>query len=119
VLFEIVAFSQVMGSLRLATTITIGLYRFGPLILNLPSLVLRLLLAILSAVLGKIPWRAIKAVPGSHFSEAVRTATEEAQAFPLVQALRWLEEHPVSSRGLRAINFCLVVVFAGVELFTS
>lgn len=119
VLFDLVAFSQVMGHLRVATFFAVWSYRCLQVIINLPSLLVRIILAILSALLGKIPWRTVLAVPDSHFATAIRTATAAARSFPLVRALSWLEEHPVSNRAIKIANFCLFVVFAGVELFTS
>ena len=119
VLFDLVAFSQVIGRLRVVTFFAVWAYRCLQSLLNVPSMVLRIVFALLSALLGKISWRTVLAVPASHFSVAVQTSAADARSFALVRALSWLEDHPISDRAIKIANFCFVLVFAFVELFTS
>ena len=118
-LFDLVAFSKVMGHLRFASYVAIRSQRLWHYIFDLPSLLLRLMLAIGSALLRRLPWSAVPRVLRSHFVNAIDESAEDADSFFLVQALKWLEQHPVPDKTIKATNFCLFLLFSGIELLTS
>lgn len=118
-LFDLISFSIVMGHLRIASYVAIWSYRFWNRLLNIPILLVRLLLAAGSALVRRLPWSQVPKVFQKHVADAVDQSSADAESFPLVSALRWLELHPIPDKAIKSVNFCLFLLFSGVELFMS
>lgn len=118
-LFELIAFSKVMGHFSLAAHIAIRVNRLWQRVLNLPILILRVIFALILALLRKLPWSEVWAVLSRYWPDALNQSSEEASSSYLVRTFRWLELHPVPDRVIKAANFCMLIFFSGVELFTS
>jgi hypothetical protein len=119
VLFDFVAFSLVMGQLKVISFFTMASYRVWQLLLAAPAYVTGSVSMLALVVthrhrLRRMPW-----IFASRVRQKVFASIASAHTSYPVRFFHWLQLHPVPDRTIKAANFCLFLVFSATEIFTS
>jgi hypothetical protein len=119
-IFDLFAFTAVMGTLGKVSYVSICSYRFVLILFNILNLILRFILGVLLVILGKRILKLVfKSTFQDYFENTKSAADDHAKSHLIVQVFDWLEQHPVSERGIKIINFILLLIFSLCELLSS
>ena len=118
-LFDLVAFSLVMGHLKVVSLITMMSYRVWQLFFSAPRYLTGSVSMLALVVTHRHRWRRLPWIFASRVRRRVFAAIASAHRSSPVAFFHWLQLHPVPDRAIKATNFCLFLVCSATEIFTS
>jgi hypothetical protein len=119
-LFDFIKWTSLIGSLKFASTISVGVIRFAQGLSSAPIFAWGALIAVVRLTTKRFNKQQALAYP---FLYTVSTAQQEAlkdmEGNLIVRYFGWLEKQPITERMIKIFGFVLFVFFALVELLTS